>query len=151
MDRRATSLVVCGALALFSSVAAVQPVVAPDTPVGAWNVTIEFDGFPPCTAPALNTADGGVIANACTNLESPGYGQWVKIPNRKFAITFVGLEFAPDGQSIGTYKVRAEVTLTKDGTVFSGPFTADIFDTGGHVTFTISGMVRATRVAVEPL
>jgi hypothetical protein len=151
MGRRITSLVAGGALALLSSVATVQSGSTSDTLVGAWNVRIEFDGFPPCSAPGLMTADGGIVANACTNLESPGYGQWARIGNREFAVTFAGLEFAPDGSSIGTYKVKARVTLTKDGAMFSGPFTTDIFDQDGRVILTVTGLVRATRIQVEPL
>jgi hypothetical protein len=151
MRRRAKNLVLCGALAALSSIGAVQSGSGPDAPTGAWNVTIEFEGFPPCTAPSLMTADGGIVANACTNLESPGYGQWIRTGSRTYAVTFVGLEYAPDGSTIGTYKVRAKGTLTKDASLFSGPFKTEVFDQEGRVIFTVTGMVRATRVTVEPL
>jgi hypothetical protein len=151
MGRRAMSLVVGGALVLLSSLAAVQSGSGSDTIAGAWNVHIEFDGYPPCSAPGVITADGEIIANACTNLESPGYGQWVRTGNREFAGTFAGLEFAPDGSPIGTYKVRARIVLAKDAAAFSGPFTSDIFDQDGRVILTVTGFVRATRITVESL
>jgi hypothetical protein len=126
---------------------------------GAWNTTIVFDGpIPTCSAPAINTRDGGVISNACALNESPGYGQWVRTGNHEFAITFVGLEYDLDGTmtgtlgaSSGTYKVRARVHLSDNSNEFNGPFTTDIFDLNGNVIFTVSGTVTGKRIVVEPL
>lgn len=119
---------------------------------GAWNVTIDFQDpdLPTCSAPALNTRDGGVVANACAANESPGYGQWVRTGNSEFALTFVGLEYAPDGTAIGTYKVRANVKLSHDSQEFNGPFRADVLLYGG-IQFTATGIVTAKRIVVEPL
>ncbi len=126
---------------------------------GAWNVTIDFDGdIPTCSAPSLNTRDGGVIATACALNESPGYGQWVRTGNHEFAITFVGLEYDLDGTitgtpgaSSGTYKVRASVHLSDNSSEFNGPFQTDIFDLAGNVVFTVTGTVTGQRIGVEPL
>jgi hypothetical protein len=71
--------------------------------------------------------------------------------DRRFAVTFVGLEYATDGSTSGTYKVRSQVTLSDDSQEFSGPFKAEIFDLSGNVTFTLTGTVRAKRVLVEAL
>lgn len=124
------------------------------TLAGAWNVKIEFDtpGLEGCTAPAMNTADGGVMAGACTLAESPGYGQWVRTGNRTFGITFVGQGFdLATGAISYTYKVRASARLTQDLQQFSGPFVTDIFAPDGTVVFTASGLVTGDRVNVEPL
>jgi hypothetical protein len=121
---------------------------------GAWNVTIDFDtpGFEGCTAPSLNTADGGVIAAACSLAESPGYGRWVRTGNRTFEITFVGQEFDLGTAAMnGTYKVRARVRLHEDLQQFSGPFVADIFALDGSLVISVSGLVTADRVTVESL
>ena len=98
---RSTYFILCGALVLvaFSSIGFGS---GPQSLAGAWNVTIDFEGLPPCTAPSPLNADGGMIANACAASESPGYGQWVRTGNRRFAVTFVGLEYAPDGSTNGT-------------------------------------------------
>jgi len=126
---------------------------------GAWNVTIDFGGLiPTCSAPAINTRDGGVVANACALNESPGYGQWVRTGSHQFAVTFVGLEYDLDGAMTGTpganngtYKVRARVHLSDSSNEFNGPFTTEIFDLNGNVIFTVSGTVTGKRILVEPL
>ena len=123
--------------------------------MGAWNVNIDFGGvIPACSAPTLNTRDGGIVANPCAANESPGYGQWVRTGNGEFALTFVGLEYdlaAPGGTANGTYKVRASVSLSNDSQEFSGPFQTDIFDLNGNLVLTVKGTVTAKRVVVEPL
>jgi hypothetical protein len=127
---------------------------------GAWNATIDFGGvIPACSAPALNTRDGGVVSNACFANESPGYGQWVRTGNHEFAITFVGLEYGVDANTgallgtstTGTYKVRANVSLADDAEEFTGPFKTEIFDLNGNLQFTVDGTVTGKRVVVEPL
>jgi hypothetical protein len=127
---------------------------------GAWNVTIDFGGvLPACSAPALNTRDGGIVSNACFPNESTGYGQWMRTGNGEFAITFVGLEYEVDedtgavlgASTTGTYKVRANITLSSDAQQFTGPFKTEIFDLDGNLIFTVTGTVTAKRVVVEPL
>jgi hypothetical protein len=121
---------------------------------GAWNVKIEFDtpGVEGCTAPGMNTADGGVMAAGCSLAESPGYGHWVRTGNRQFGITFIGQGFdLATGAINSTYKVRASVRLTQDLQQFSGPFVTDVFAPDGTLVFTASGLVTAGRVNVEPL
>jgi hypothetical protein len=121
---------------------------------GAWNVKIEFDtpGIEGCTAPGVNSADGGVIAAGCSLAESPGYGQWVRTGNRTFEITFVGQGFDLETGAINsTYKVRARVRLREDLQQFSGPFVTDVFAPDGSVLISASGLVTADRVNVESL
>jgi hypothetical protein len=121
---------------------------------GAWNVKIEFDtpGLEGCTAPGMNTADGGVMSAGCSLAESTGYGHWVRTGNRQFGITFIGQGFdLANGAINSTYKVRANVRLTQDLQRFSGPFVTDVFAPDGTLVFTASGLVTADRVNVEPL
>jgi hypothetical protein len=121
---------------------------------GAWNVKIEFDtpGVEGCTAPGVNSADGGVIAAGCSLAESPGYGQWVRTGNRTFEITFVGQGFdLATGAINSTYKVRARVRLHEDSQQFIGPFVTDVFAPDGSLLITASGLVTADRVNVESL
>jgi len=125
-----------------------------ETLAGAWNTTIVFDdpSVAGCTTPGLNTNDGGIVAQGCDLSESPGYGQWRRIGPRKFAVTFVGLEFGPIGTGItGTYKVRATLTLSKDGQTSSGPFLTEVFALDGSLLFSGTGTVTQKRVGVEPL
>jgi len=121
---------------------------------GAWNVKIEFDtpGVEGCTAPGLNTRDGGVIAAGCSLAESPGYGRWVRTGNNQFETTFIGQGFdLATGAINSTYKVRARARLRKDLQQFTGPFVTDVFALDGTLVFTASGIVTADRVNVEPL
>ena len=121
---------------------------------GAWNVKIVFDtpGLEGCTAPGMNTSDGGVIAAGCSLAESPGYGQWVRTGNRTFAVTFVGQGFdLATGAITSTYKVRASVRLSQDIQQFIGPFVTDVVALDGTPIITATGIVTADRVTVEPL
>jgi hypothetical protein len=142
-------LLVCAALVTFN---ARSGAAGEQTLTGAWNVTIVFDdpALVGCTAPGLNSADGGVVAQGCDVGESPGYGQWRRIGNGEFAITFVGLNFGAAGTGVaGTYKVRATVAIA-DGN-FSGPFLTEIFATDGTLLFSATGRVIGRPIAVEPL
>jgi len=122
------------------------------TLVGAWNVTIAFDDpvLVGCTTPSLNTKDGGIVAQGCDAGESPGYGQWQRIGNHRFAVTFVGVNFGAPGTGLtGNYKVRA--TLVVSGDTFSGPFLTEIFALDGTLLFSVTGSVTGQRIGVEPL
>jgi hypothetical protein len=66
-------------------------------------------------------------------------------------VTFVGLEYAPDGSTNGTYKVRFEGTLSDDSQEFRGPFKTDRFDLSGNVIFAVTGTVRAKRIVAKGL
>jgi hypothetical protein len=151
MRTRVIALAVVAAVAVAGVETWAQVSAWQEDATGAWNVTIAPEGFPPCAAPSLMTADGGIMANACANNESPGYGQWVRTGKRGFAATFVGLEYAPDGTANGTYKVRATAVVSRDGQRFRGPFVTDIFAPDGTLVFTVTGEVRGTRVVVEPM
>lgn len=124
---------------------------------GAWNVTIVFDqpGLPPC-APAgsvftaVSPGRGSVIAESCYASEGAGYGSWVRTENNRFATTFIGNSFGPDGTVVSTYKVRASVSLGPTGDAFTGPFTTEFFELTGNLLGTVTGTVSAARLMVEP-
>ena len=151
MRRRYIALAVFTVLAIPGVKTVAQVSTGQQDIAGAWNVTIAPDGFPACAAPSLMTSDGGMVANACGNNESPGYGQWLRTGRRGFAATFVGLEYAPDGTTTGTYKVRATAVVSPDGLRFRGPFVTEIFGLDGTLVFTVQGTVIGERVVVEPL
>lgn len=147
-------IMVAAALAGWSTTAHARADGSSQSLEGAWNVQIAFDtpGVEGCTAPGVNSADGGVIAAGCSLAESPGYGRWVRTGNSQFGITFVGQGFdLATGAINSTYKVRARVRLSQDRQQFSGPFVTDVFAPDGTLVFTASGIVTADRVNVEPL
>ncbi len=152
MRKRFAAVVACGALLGFGSISAAQSNQGGQSLAGAWNVSIHFDGgIPPCAAPTVFNADGGMVANACSLNESPGYGTWVRTRDHEFASTFIGLEFGSDGSTVGTYRVRAKATLSSDGLTFTAPFKTEIFALDGTVIFAATGTVTARRILVEPL
>jgi hypothetical protein len=120
---------------------------------GAWNVSIHFDAGPTCaSAPAVFTREGTVIADSCAQNLATGYGAWIRIGPRKFAVTFIGNVYGPGGAVAGSYKVRAaDGTLDAGGNSFSGPFKTEFFDLAGNLTATFTGTVVARRILVEPL
>ncbi len=84
---------------------------------------------------------------------SPGYGQWRRIGDNHFAVTFVGVNFTTpgDGEINSTYKVRATVRLSHDKQTSSGPFLTEVFSLDGTLLFSASGMVTSQRIGIEPL
>jgi hypothetical protein len=152
MRRRFAVVLVCSTLMGSVLMGLAQIGQGGQTLAGAWNVSIHFDGgIPPCAAPAVFNADGGIVANACSLSESPGYGTWVRVRDHEFASTFIGLEYGPDGSTVGTYKVRAKATLSGDGLTFTAPFKTEVFGLDGTVMFAATGTVTARRILVEPL
>jgi hypothetical protein len=144
-------VVIAAALAGWSATATAKSAQSLE---GAWNVHIDFDtpGIEGCTAPGLNTADGGVMSAGCSLAESTGYGQWMRTGHNTFEITFVGQGFdLATGAINSTYKVRARVRLSQDLEQFAGPFVTDVVALDGTPLFTGSGLVRADRVNVESL
>lgn len=156
ISRRIRCLTI-GAMVAFTSTATAQSTVSGQTLEGAWNVTVVFDqqGLPPC-APAgtvitaVSPGRGTIIAESCYASEGAGYGSWARTANNRFAATFIGNSFGPDGTVAATYKVRAWVSLGPTGDAFSGPFTTEFFDLAGNLLGTVTGTVSAARIVVEP-
>jgi hypothetical protein len=151
--QRLSTFLAAAALLTLSSLTHAQP--APDTPQsaeGAWNVTINYDGQPPCaSAPAVFTREGTIIADSCSQNVGVGYGSWVRTGNRQFASTFIGNLYGPGGVVVGRYKVRASGSIDATGNTFSALFRTDLFDTAGNPIGSFTGTVTATRIRVEPL
>ena len=124
---------------------------------GAWNVAVTFDrtDLPPC-APApsvvIGTAPGRglVMADSCYASEGVGYGVWERTGPNRFAITFKGNSFGPDGTVAASYKVRATVSLDPVTNTFGGPFETQIFDLSNNVLDTLTGTVSAVRITSQP-
>jgi hypothetical protein len=145
------------AMLAFTSTATAQSTISGQTLAGAWNATVVFDqqGLPPC-APAggvftaVSPGRGTVIVESCYASEGAGYGSWVRTAKNRFAATFIGNSFGPDGTVASTYKVRAWVSLGPTGDAFTGPFTTQFFDLAGNLLGTVTGTVSAVRIVVEP-
>ena len=157
ISRRISRYLTIAAMLAFSTTAMAQSAVSGQTLEGAWNGTLVFQeqGLPPC-APAgavftaVSPGRGTVIAESCYASEGAGYGSWVRTANNKFAITFIGNSFGPDGTVVTTYKVRGSLSLSPTGNSFAGPFKTEFFDLAGSILGTVTGTVSAVRIVVEP-
>jgi hypothetical protein len=126
---------------------------SPQTLEGAWNVAITAQGSVLCTAPAVFSREGTVIADPCSGTQlGIGYGAWVRTGNREFAGTFIGNIYnGSTGQIIGRYKVRSVGTLQPDRETLTGVFKTDSFDLAGNLLSSISGSLLGKRIQVEVL
>ena len=155
--RRSLRCLTIVAILAFTSTATAQSTASGQTIEGAWNVTVLFDqeGLPPC-APAgtvftaVSPGRGTVIAESCYASEGAGYGSWVRTAKNRFAATFIGNSFGPDGTVVSTYKVRAWVSLGPTGDAFTGSFTTEFFELTGNLLGTVTGTLSAVRIVVEP-
>ena len=157
ISRRWLRCLTIAAILAFTSTGTAQSTVSGQTLEGAWNVTIVFDqpGLPPCASAGsvfttVSPGRGTVIAESCYASEGAGYGSWVRTADSRFAATFIGNSFGPDGTVVSTYKVRASVSLGPTGDAFTGPFTTEFFELTGNLLGTVTGTVSAARIMVEP-
>jgi hypothetical protein len=73
----------------------------------------------------------------------------VRTGHNRFASTFIGNSFGPDGTVVATYKVRARASFDPGGDTFSGPFIAEFFDLSGNLQGSITGTASAVRIETE--
>jgi hypothetical protein len=154
--RRTFRCLTTAALLAFATARAQSP-VSGQTIEGAWNVTVVFDqqGLPPCASAgtvftAVSPGRGTMIAESCYASEGAGYGSWVRTANNRFASTFIGNSFGPDGTVVSTYKVRAWASLGPSGDTLTGTFTTEFFDLESNLLGTVTGTISAARIVVEP-
>ena len=143
-------LIIAGTSIVYAQSRQVEKGRANQSLAGAWMViaTIEDpSGIPPITNPAVMTQDGLIINSNETG--NTAIGVWAKANDNQYATTFTGFEVS-EGQTI-QYKIRATLTLSKDGQTYTGPFVNEIFDSAGNLLFSITGVVNGTRMQVEPL
>ena len=137
-----------------ASVTNAQPFAQlPPTLEGAWNVTITAHGSVLCTAPAVFSREGTVIADPCSGSQlGVGYGAWIRTGNREFAGTFIGNVFnGTTGQIIGRYKVTSIGTLQPDRETLTGVFKTESYDLSGNLINNVSGTLLGKRIQVEIL
>jgi hypothetical protein len=137
-----------------ATVTGAQPLAQlPQTLEGAWNVTITAQGSVLCTAPAVFSREGTVIADPCSGSQlGVGYGAWIRTGNPEFAGTFIGSVYnGTTGQIIGTYKVRSVGTLHPDRETLTGVFKTETYDLSGNLVNTVHGTLLGRRIQVEML
>jgi hypothetical protein len=101
--------------------------------------------------------DGTFAENSLTDylapVGTPGRGEWIKTGDREFALTFYGVLFVSfdNPTVIGTYKLRAKITLDASGMTYNAPALIDIFDPAGNPVVSIPASAQGRRAAVELL
>jgi hypothetical protein len=127
----------------------------PTSLVGAWSSEIDSTLLPNFLSLGTFSSDGTLTNISVPSLaiptESPGYGVWVRTGRRRFAVTFLTVVSDGAGNLVGTNKVRATLTTSKDGDQFTGPFQVDVFDAAGGLVVTDVGTINGTRIKIEPL
>ena len=152
LPRRHAGIVQLIALLAGASVTGAQSLPnLPQTLEGAWDVTITAQGSVLCTAPAVFSRDGNVIADPCFGSQlGAGYGVWIRTGNREFAGTFIGSIYSGStGQIVGRYKVRSRGTLHSEGDTFTGVFKTESFDLAGNLLNAVTGSLLGKRIQVE--
>lgn len=133
---------------------------------GSWVVTVNRDptpGAPPPTPiPALASysRDGLLIFSSPTApppippiagaTPSAAHGEWVRIGDRQFAVTFI-LLYVNAGKFVASLKVRGIANLNDTLDTFTGPYQAEYRDANGNVFLTGTGNVQGSRIGVDVL
>jgi hypothetical protein len=122
------------------------------TIVGSWRGTVSTTGAPSFGALTSFAAGGTLVSSASVdlqpnNLATPGYGAWRRTDDGRYAVTFQFFTFDPHSNPAGSGEVKARLTV--DGDHLHGHFTVTIFDPAGHVVFTASGSLEATRIEAD--
>jgi len=137
---------------------------------GSWETVItavEPPGLPPFRGLVTFTKDGEVLESRRLYvpftpfgpvLETGGHGAWERQGPRDFAVTFRFLVQAapnndafPNGDDLGTDRIRMRLRPSADGETLSGTFMSEARDAEGNVVFTARGTVGGTRIQPEPL
>ena len=140
---------------------------ASDDPiVGMWHVTFTAEGNelgPPDGTPIDNAmvvwhSDGTEIMNSNRPAQDGNFclGIWAKTGKSKYKLNHMpwagnDTSNAPSGigNPTGAAQLVEEVTLSPDGSHYSGTFTLDAYDTSGNQVAHIVGAVSATRLNVN--
>ena len=122
------------------------------TLVGAWSIDVTPTLRPAFVSVGTFSADGTLTNISVPSLvvpESAGYGEWVRIGQHRFAITFHTVVSDGAGNLSARGKVRA--TLTVAGDTVTGVFQVDYFDPSGGLIASDTGTVQGRRLRVEAL
>ena len=114
---------------------------------GSWQVAVTT-GSGQSTSLATFTRGGGLIVSDNDNNSSSGHGTWVKTGDHTYAVTFVILLSDPQGNFIGTVKVRSAIQLDPQTDTFNGPEQV-IVTIGGNTVASFCGTVQGERISVE--
>jgi hypothetical protein len=137
-----------------------------DPIVGMWHVTFSAQGNvngPPDGTPIDNAlaawhSDGTELMNSARPAQDGDFcmGVWKKTGNNTYKLNHIAW-FANDtanapggiGNPAGPTRIFQRVTLSPDGTHYSGTFTLDAYDPSGKRVAHIVGVIAATRITTN--
>jgi hypothetical protein len=123
---------------------------------GPWEMIVT--PVPPPGAPPLPSrhlyvsfARGGVYTgfDRSAPFGSPQHGVWEHLGSNEFAWTFIGDNFDPLGNFVGTLKLRARITMTSNDN-FVGVANPQVRDAAGNVVLDACSTFKAERIKAEP-
>ena len=117
---------------------------------GSWIVDATVAGEPPLKGLITFTRDGSLVESVFLPFVSPGHGAWVRIGNRRFAITNVYLVSDASQQLLRIGTVHATYDLDRTLTTATVAFHVDLTDPAGTPLSSFEGAGSATRIVVEP-
>ena len=132
----------------------------PFTLAGTWRVHVQgttpgFDDF--VSYETFTGAGGSVETDHGPGGPCAGIGTWTRIGPQKFLATLHKQLFGPASggpfpfEPTGTVKIRRLITLSSNGSEFSGLATVEIYDPAGNLVVPgVTGPFQGTRMVAEP-
>ena len=145
-------LVVCLLLVCFSTSVLAQK---KNKLVGSWQAVVTPTSIPIPAFPGMLTftSDGGVIETDAgppnTKLFTAGHGEWERIQDRQYAISYVQLRYDETGKFEGFIKVRITANFNDKMDEFNGQLAVEVTDPNSVVLLSGKGDVKAKRMKVE--
>jgi len=117
--------------------------------VGTWQIEAQpSGGVPPFEVMASFAVGGGLVATESESA-STNIGAYAAGPSGDVLVTAHRYRLDAQGQPAGKIILRADLKVR--GNTISGMFKIDVYDTGGHIVLSSSGMAAGRRFAVQPL
>jgi hypothetical protein len=117
---------------------------------GSWRVRVTPVGAPIPPFLTFSTfGRGGIFLESTQPGQGPGHGVWRRTGGHEFVITFEKILLSPEGNFVGTLKVREATRLSASGDSYMGDATAEAFDPSGHLVGSFCAKTQATRIIVE--
>jgi hypothetical protein len=124
----------------------------------SWIATVNAPGFPPFKALMTFTEDGGLMVSQAAIVPWPtpngcaiftaGHGEWNRIRDGRFSITFVALIHDKGAEFLGTTRVSGTIEVDETMDAFSGTTSATDLDPDGNVIFSFEAFIEAERIRV---
>jgi hypothetical protein len=121
--------------------------------VGAWMGTVDNGERILMSFTSDGIVLGSIQGEAKLTLPvlTPSHGAWAHLGGRRFAFTSKGILYdIQTGEDRGFGKIRAALTLDRDGDQMSVTVEVSVFAPDGNLVVTFPHTVRLTRIKVEP-